>query len=228
MSRLASSPDSPAAPPVLEYGHAGDQPAPGAPPLAVRVGFLAVSLVAAVSPFLPFTFNTSPLDVVTGYRFPDRELLQIATPFFIALPMAGWTLRRVFRPGLRRGERLVMYAIGLAGASLTGAFVVSGVVEGGLRPLELALVLLGPAAIVIGLGTTLWLVRGRYLDDAATMALTTGYAANAVMVLAALYSPDHSGWWVTAVATGGIALEWVYLFVRSLRTRWGEGIRVVA
>ena len=96
--------DPPPGPPVLEYGNANVQPP--APPTSsgARRAFLAVSLIAAVTPFLPFTFHTSPLDVWTELLSnpftPDREVVQIATPFFVALPMAAWCLRRAIRPAL--------------------------------------------------------------------------------------------------------------------------------
>jgi hypothetical protein len=83
--------------------------------------------------------------------------------------------------------------------------------------MELAQVLVAPVAIVIGLGITIRLLRRRYRDEAAVVALSTGYVANAAMLLVALYSPNHSGWWVTLVAVGGIALQWAYLLIRSLR-----------
>lgn len=183
--------------------------------------FFAVSLVAAVTPLLPFTFHTSPLDVWTELASdpftPDREVVQLATPFFVALLMAAWCLRRVIRPALRRGERLAMYAIGLSGVSLTGAFVGHGLAAGALKPMELAQVMIAPAVVILGLGIAMLLLRRRYRDDAAAVVLSTGYVANAAMVLVALYSPDHSGWWVTLVAVIGIGGEWVYLLVRSVR-----------
>src|SRR6476469_8338458 len=99
MSRLAMPSDPPPGPPVLEYGNSSVQPPPPPPSSTVRLVFFAVSLVAAVTPFLPFTFHTSPLDVWTELlsdpSTPDREVVQIATPFFVALPMAVWGLRRV-------------------------------------------------------------------------------------------------------------------------------------
>jgi hypothetical protein len=183
-----------------------------------------LSLVAAATPFLPFTLDTSPLDVWTRFlsdpSTPDREIIQIATPFFVALPLAAWRLRRLVRPALRRGERLVMYAIGLAGASLTGVFVARGLADHDFKPIEFAQLLLAPAALGLGVLTVAALLRRRHRDDAATVALTTGYASNGAMLLAALFSPDHPGWWVTLVAVIGIAIEWGYLLVRSTRAPW--------
>jgi hypothetical protein len=208
---------------VLEYGNPADPSELPPSPFSVRVALLVVGLAAGASAFLPFTYNTAPVDVwieLLTRRTPwDRErLFLIATPFFVGLPLAAWRVKRLFRPALSRGQRIAMYAVGLCGAALTTGFFVSVLAAGDLTPREIAQVLVGPTTLVVGTGTVARLLWRRHRDEAASVALTAGYACNGAMLVAAMYSPDHVGWWVTLAAVVGVAVEWAYLMILTRRS----------
>jgi hypothetical protein len=207
--------------PVLEYGNPAEL-APVPAPFGVRLTFFLVSLAAAASPFLPFTYNTSPLDVwIEFFSNPSSrlgdELLWIATPFFVGPLLAMLHLYRLFRPLLTRRIRIVVIVTGFVTAAVTQTFVVRGFVSGDLNHTETVQVMLAPAVFVIGGILFVGLMRARGCDEAAVVVLATGYACNAAMLLVVMYTPSHVGWWATLVGVCGIAAEWAYLCVRVAR-----------
>jgi hypothetical protein len=221
MSQAPPASDPQPALPVLDYGNPSEL-APLQAPFKVRLAFFLLTLTAAASPFLPFTFNTSPLDVwIEFFHHPsprDDELLWIATPFFLGPPLAALHLYRLFRPLLHQAIRIVAIATGFITAALTQVFVVRAFYEGNLSPTEIAQVMLAPAVLVGGGILFVGLMRSRRRDEAAVLALATGYACNAVMLLVVMYSPNYVGWWATLTAACAIAIEWAYLCVRAART----------
>jgi hypothetical protein len=223
MSRLSSPPDSQPAPPVLEYGNAADRAEPLPPPFGVRLAFLVLALPAAASPFLPFTFNVAPVDVWSGFLgdpgTPDGELIVLATPFFVGVALAVWQLRRLIRPGTRAAERFLAYVIAIACAALTTYFVTRLVGERDISLREVIQVTPGPTVLVAGAVLTLWLrSRGRR-DGAATTALATAYSANAAMLFCPMFSPDHSGWWVSLIGCVCLILLTLLTTARAWRLR---------
>jgi hypothetical protein len=222
---MFSGMSGPAPLPVLDYGAPADD-LPAALSLPVRLGLVVPALSAGASAFLPFTYSTSPLDVMvewvgsTGTTW-DGELLLIAAPFFAGVPVAVWGVRRAIRPALRRVERVGMYALALPCVALTAFIAVRALVTAGASAREMAEVTVGPAMIVAGGFLAVWLWRRGWRDAAAVTALHTGYAANGAMLLGAMFSPDHVGWWATLVAVAGMICEGTLACRRASRARRG-------
>jgi hypothetical protein len=221
MSHVAPRSDPLPALPVLEYGNPTDRLSPPPPPIGIRIAFFGVSLLAAASPFLPFTFDTSPLDVwIEFFNRPtswDWELLSIATPFFLGLPLAAWHSRRLFRRQFGRGERLVMWGLGISGAALTNFLIGRATITQDMTPRDVREMTPPLLALVGGVVAVTCLLRRRYRDDAALVVLGSGYACNAAILLISMYSPTHVGWWVTLIAMIGMTAEWAYLCVSAFR-----------
>jgi hypothetical protein len=206
--------DSPTTPtpamavPVLEYGRPGDHVA--APPgVWLRGVCFALSLLAAGSIFLPFAFGVTPLDALTHWDDVANEfvLILLAVPFLAGVPIAAWSLRRLVRPRLTRGERWIVLILAIAFAAAMVWASVRTLVEGDLQPVEVFLILIGPALLAGVVVVFIWQTRRGRRDAAAVAALNGAYVANAVMLLIIFHSIDEWGWWVTAVAVAGLIFE---------------------
>jgi hypothetical protein len=196
--------------PVLEYGRPGDGAA--VPPgVWLRVVCFVLSLLAAGSIFLPFAFDTSPLDALTQWDDLANEfvLILLSVPFLAGIPIAAWSLRRLARPRLTRGERWVVLALAVAFAGAMLWACVRTLVEGDLQVVEVFLLLIGPALLAGVAVVFVWLMRRGRRDAAAIAGLDGAYVANAVMLLIIFHSVDEWGWWVTCVAVVGLVFEGV-------------------
>jgi hypothetical protein len=203
---------------VLEYGGpaTAGEPADGVPR---RAAFLLVSLVAAASLFLPFTFSTSPWDVISGWDGSrlGNDLLLIAWPFLLGLLSAAWDVRQLIRPGGgTRLERIAVFIPSVA-AVLTTAFVWGrAVLTDSPTTRDLLQLAGGPVILACGIMLLGWLLRRGRPAHAAAVALHTGYATNAAVLLLVMASPDHPGWWATLIAVIGMAARGAAVARRAL------------
>jgi hypothetical protein len=216
---MAEIPLSPTPAPVLEYGTPGTDEEPTGGPLT-RVASLLTSLIATTSVFLPFTFATSPWAVISEWdvspRF-DSDLLLIALPFLLGPVAAAWHVRQLIRPGGLRVERAALYVLGAA-ACLTTLFVWGrALVTDAPTRLEALVLTVAPVMTVIGAVLVTRLRRRGWRNHAATVALHTGYATNATMLLILMASPDHPGWWATLVAVVGMGAQTILTLLRRYR-----------
>jgi hypothetical protein len=206
---------------VLAYAPPAAGGADAASPVWLRLLFLLTAGVAAATFFLPFTYATSPLDVLADMR--DRSgslnLALVAFPFVAGVAMAVLALRRLILPrrSLAFSGRVACLAIAGACAAAT-LFVTARVFmfEGMFEP-EMLNMLVGPAIVVGGVALMSWLTwRGRP-GDAAVAAVQLAYAANGAMCLLIFGYSDYPGWRLTCVAIAGVLAEQVLMIVRVAR-----------
>jgi len=191
---------------------------------------LVVGLAAGVVAFLPFAFNTSAWDAVT-FRVPGNQgnwwHFLAGAPAFLAFPMIWLRLRALFseRLSTAAGRRAIWILVCL---SLCGTVLVE-------TPFLLHLVgtsdwqrfaVLGLGfGVMIASGVAL-IVRRRQIPPtrACIAGLDTAYLANMALILVVYAGAPgsfstRSGWFVAMVIVWPMALEVVWLFARSFRTR---------
>lgn len=88
-----------------------------------RIFVLSVSLLAVAALFLPFTFDVSPWAVVKGGHVPNGFIL-LAAPFFLAVAIVAWEVRRVVKDRLTSGEIAVAYGLSIAAMLSVLGFVI--------------------------------------------------------------------------------------------------------
>jgi hypothetical protein len=189
-----------------------------------------VSLVAVAVIFLPFASNTSPLDAVM-LRVPGNQgnwwHALVGAPFFLALPTAWLRFRSLAsrQTSTRVGRRFIWIFVGLsicATISVETPFLLH--LAGTSEWQRLAILCLG-FGIVAASGAGLVFRRGRIpANRACLVGLSTAYLANAALCLV-VYSnaqgpfASRSGWLITMIIVWPMALEVMYIFIRSLRPK---------
>jgi hypothetical protein len=192
---------------------------------------LVVSMLACAVVFLPFALDTSPLDAVM-LRVPGNPgnwwHALVGAPFFLVFPMI-WVHLRSFvskHPFTSAARRVIWIIVCL---SISGTILVE---------LPFLLHLAGTSAwqrlFVLGLGFGIAIVSGMLLwmrrrdipqAHACLAGLNTAYLANATLCLV-VYSAatgplrSRSGWLITMVIVWPMALELVWIFVKSFRSRF--------
>jgi len=191
---------------------------------------LVVGLAAGVVAFLPFAFNTSAWDAVT-FRVPGNQgnwwHFLAGAPAFLAFPMIWLRLRALFseRLSTAAGRRAIWILVCL---SLCGTVLVE-------TPflLHLAGTSDWQRFAVLGLGFGVMIASGVALiarrrqippTRACIAGLDAAYLANMALILVVYAGAPgsfstRSGWFVAMVIVWPMALEVVWLFARSFRTR---------
>lgn len=189
---------------------------------------LFVWLAAAAVAFLPFAFNTSPWDAVT-LRVPGNQgnwwHFLAGAPAFLALPMIWLRLRALFssRSSTVAGRRVLWsfvclsicgttlvelpFLLHLAGTSDWQRFAVLGLGFG----------------VMVASGVLLLLRRRRIAPTQACIAgIDTAYLANMALILVVYAGApgslsSRSGWFVAMVIVWPMALEAIWIFLRTFR-----------
>jgi hypothetical protein len=191
---------------------------------------LVVGLAAGVVAFLPFAFNTSAWDAVT-FRVPGNQgnwwHFLAGAPAFLAFPMIWLRLRALFseRLSTAAGRRAIWILVCL---SLCGTVLVETPfllhLAGTSDWQRFAVLGLG-FGVMIASGVAL-IVRRRQIPPtrACIAGLDTAYLANMALILVVYAGAPgsfstRSGWFVAMVIVWPMALEVVWLFARSFRTR---------
>ena len=151
--------------------------------------FNAVALLLAISgaaaPFLPFTYDYSPLDTVLP---GGRHFALLGAPFFLAIPIVIWQARRLIGARISRFESAAAYALS-AGAMLSVLwFIVSFLMSQGLETLRQAdsAVTIGVCLALAGANTLLLarnLASACNQKSATEIFLLGGYLPNAAFCL---------------------------------------------
>ncbi len=200
-----------------------------APVLFDAVG-LTVSLLALIVIFLPFAFDTSPLNAVM-LQVPGNQgnwwHALVGVPFFLAFPMIWLRLRSLFsgRPWTSAGRHAIWAVVCL---SMCGTILVELpflLHLAGTSEWQRLFVLALGFGIAIVSGVLLW-VRRRHIPAtrACVAGLNTAYLANAALCLV-VYSAargplgSRSGWFITMVIVWPMALELVWIVAEGFRTR---------
>ena len=195
-------------------------------PAWVNVVALVVWLFAGAVAFLPFAFQTSPLDALR-LNVPENQgnwwHALIAAPFFLAFPMIWLRLRALFSTQLSTsiGRRLIWTVVGLSICGTISIEVPFLLHRAGTSELQ-RLSILGAGFGILIASAVLLFRRRRYIDPtrACLVGLNTAYLANAALCLIVysfatgpLYS--RSGWLVTMIIVWPMALELVWLFIQT-------------
>lgn len=207
--------------PVLDY-QLPRTAATAAPSMGEKIFFVIASLPAAISFFLPFAWNTSPLDVLSDWNGWENEgnLELVALPFAMGFAIVAWKARLLFPSSPRRWERRIAHAVAALVSFATFALIIRCAFEDIIGNLEEWMQMLSaPTLLAAGVAGIVWLSLRRQPVPAATLALQTVYAANGVMCMLIFKSRDEPGWWLTFLAVIAIAAETVIAIVRARRSR---------
>lgn len=191
---------------------------------------LAVSLAAGIVVFVPFAFDTSPLDAAT-LRVPGNQgnwwHVLVGAPFFLAFPMIWLRLQSLISDHAL--NPLIYRIISIAASlSVCGTIAVETPfllhLAGTSAWQRVAVLALG-FGIIIASGATLFWRRDRMtLRGICLTALMTAYLANAALCLV-VYSDatgglgSRSGWLITMVIIWPMALELIWTYIDNLRNR---------
>ena len=196
-------------------------------PIWFNAAALLISVVAAVTAFLPIALYTSPWDAVR-LRVPGDQgnwwHLLVGAPYFLAFPMIWLQSRALFSRALPTtlARRLIwaMVALSICGTiSVTLPFLLR---LGNLAHMSESrrLAILGPTfGILIVTGALRLLSRRSIPPTRAVFAgLNAAYLANAALCLA-VYAPmpgtlaSRYGWIVTMVIVWPMLLELVWILI---------------
>jgi hypothetical protein len=204
---------------ILNYA-ATDEPR--STPLWVRGVALAVSLAAAAVIFLPFTWDTSPWDVVGHWPWvwEDLKFTLLAIPFFLAFPMVWIRVRLLFPHAIRPAERIIIWTIALLAVSAT--IWVEGIfIPEALRDRDWSEWFVGTPPIVLLAGATPTFVRRRRITplNRIIAGLNTVYLGNAVMCVIGFAGAQDFGWYMTIAVGSFMVFEffWIILGLRRQR-----------
>ena len=187
---------------------------------------LLIWLLAGAVVFLPFAFDTSPLDAVM-LRVPGNQgkwwHFLAGAPFFLAFPMIWLRLRALFSDRLlTRMERRLVWSV--AGLSLAGTLAVQTPfllhLAGTSNWQSFSILSLG-FGIVVASAVILVARRRRFSPTRACLiGLETAYLANAELCLI-VYSEatgtlgSRSGWLVSLAIVWPILFELIWFFIQS-------------
>jgi hypothetical protein len=203
-------------------------PQEGQSPVWFNVFTLLIWLLAGVTAFLPFAFNTSPWDAVR-LQVPGEQgnwwHFLAGAPFFLAFPMIWLRLRALFSNRLSTvTERCLIW--GIVGLSIAGTIAVETpflLHLAGTSDWQRFSVLGLGFGIMIASAILLFLRRGNIdLQRAYFAGLNTAYLANAALVLV-VYSDapgkigSRSGWPLLMTIIWPILFELIWIFVQSFR-----------
>jgi hypothetical protein len=168
----------------------------------LHVAITAFALVGIVTPFLPFTYDVSPLAAVAAVAYPHSDdfwLCLLGSPFFLAILVSIASIRLMVFGKSSRSELAVAYCVSIIMACATLFFTIRNISESWPSTLHDWFSLALPWA-AIALGSALivrsWLLR----VPSGLIAVTTmqsAYVANALLCLFGFW-PD---WQIGAIVT---------------------------
>lgn len=192
------------------------------------IGALIVSLVTVVVVFVPFAFNTSPLDAVT-LRVPENQdnwwHALVGAPFFLAFPLVLVRVRTVLteQPLKRASYRAISIIAGLCVCGTIAVETPFLLHLAGTSDWQRAAVLsLGFGIIIASAATLFWRRASLNAYQVCVTAINTAYLANAALCLV-VYSDatgpvqSRSGWLVTMVVVWPMAFELVWTYIDNFR-----------
>lgn len=199
-------------------------------PALLSILALLLWLAAGVIAFLPFAFNTSPWDALTldvaGHQGNWWHAL-VGLPFFLAFPMIWLRLRSLVSeqsPSVL--ERRIIWCLvsvsGIGTVAVETPFLLHLAGTKGWPSLSMLIVGLGVLMV-----SAVVLLRGRRWISpmqACLIGLSAAYLANLSLVLIVYSTATGSdfsriGWLVAMVIVWPMALELIWLYSHSFRTR---------
>jgi hypothetical protein len=201
-----------AAPLLLSYAEGSARRRPSSP---LRLGLFVLSLPALVTPFVSFTWGTSPVDVVEGGWDGEWPLYLMALTIFAGLPIVLWKARRLAwaMPPARWETRVL--AVAAVIVTLPAVVIVGRMLwdtgemmaERNLGGDELLMLSLAVVALAGGLFLSAWRWRRRGLLFGLETCLVVGYVTVAVMCLLAFHEWPETGYWLTVPVTASLGAE---------------------
>jgi hypothetical protein len=197
-------------------------------PVWANVIQLLIWLAAGAVAFIPFAFDTSPLDAVM-LHVPGNQgnwwHFLAGAPFFLAIPMIWLRMRALFRTQLSTTleRRLIWSAVALSIGGTTMVEVPFLVHLAGTSAWQRLSVLSLGFGIMVASSIALF-IRRRHISptQACLVGMDSAYLANATLCLivysfatGSLWS--RSGWLVSRLIVWPIALELVWLSSRTFR-----------
>lgn len=188
-------------------------------------GLLLLALPGLAVPFLPFTYDVSPLQTILPGRWWGNVTL-LGAPFFLAIPIAIWQARRLFASRLTSFEIVAAYVLS-AGAMISVLWFIGILLsdEGfnTFRKVEPTVSIFACWLLVVANVALLW--RNRFKPIApearAEVFLLGGYLPNAIFCLLAFgwgdWSRLQSGAWTAAIACVAYVVS-IVLVLRSAST----------
>jgi hypothetical protein len=208
-----AGPVAPESPPIATFALEYSRTSPASCSRFIRAILLSATLPAAITPFLQFTWSTSPLDVIrdityaTVHQSPDLGMPfgLIAGPFFIGTILFLWQLRLLVWPRTSKAERVIMLSLAGTSALLTVGFFAMGIhdaLNGGRAPSsDFWIVGSGQFILLLAGVLLLWLrKRGGSGNSLASLALHAAYLANAGICLLGFFHDYDAGAWLTLIA----------------------------
>jgi hypothetical protein len=191
--------------------------------------FLALSLPALVAPFVPFTHDVSPVNVITVApgeirASPDELmlwlLLLVAIPFFLPILAAPLRVRLLVWGACTHHERAAAYAVAALALAAFAVVITALCREPGTFDAAAVLAVCGAVTpVVIGAAAFVRVIRREDGADAAVrVALISPYAATAVLCLVVFYQDHGPGWWLTLPAAAAAIAEMLFLARRPRAT----------
>ncbi len=164
-----------------------------------RVAALVLALPGVVAPFLSFTYHISPLKTIV--EFGSGRLWVLGAPFFLAMPIAAWQVRRCAVGRLSPIEIALAYFF--ATAAMLPVLVGTAIALSDSELPPLVLVVLAGLGGVVGANVLLLvrnLVRRVPNQVTAEVFLLGGYMPNAVLCLLGLAHDWNVGAYVVLIA----------------------------
>ena len=184
----------------------------------LQIILFVLALPAVVTPFVSFTWRTSPLEVVsdtpslTGSNWP---LFGVGLSFFAAFPILLWKSRRLlWATPPARWERRVLAVVAVVVTVPAFAVIATmlwelpqAVREGNFRSDGIGT--FGVALVTFAGGLILAAMRWRRRNLLAGLEtlLLVGFLANAAMCLFAFHDDPEFGYWLTVPVAASFAAE---------------------
>jgi hypothetical protein len=186
-------------------------------PRWARIIFAVATVPAMAVVWLPYTWHVSPWDVLwavvtktASLRSDEWAIVQLAAPFWLAVPVWSWKLRLAIQERSSAVERRVLAVLAIAAMLCTAGFVMRGVVQGmeTWRPLEWMMVVCSALAGTAMLAVTWWLRRRRVPREwVTTVLLYAAYLANGTLCGFAFSDRPDIGWGVSLCAMAAMLAE---------------------
>jgi hypothetical protein len=190
----------------------------------MRLILVIAAIPAAITPFMPFTLGTAPANVF--YRLAKQPLTQwsfdmdlriglLAAPFVLGILILLLQLRLLVAGRITIPEKIIAMSLGFFCALMTLTFVGTALFDqagsfNSISAEDWAILFIGPVVISVGWLATWRLARRHAKSEIiASGWLYTAYLANAGLCLAVFRDNRDPGWYITAVASLAMIVEFI-------------------
>jgi hypothetical protein len=184
----------------------------------MQVALFLLALPAVVTPFVPFAYDSSPVDAVRDvpqFGSDDWILYLVALTFFTGFPILLWKSRLLLLPVAPRWWEWRVLAVVTLIISIPIVIVVGGMLwqvrRGNFSFDSEGMLMLSVALGVPPAATTVMALRWRRRGWQAALEtlLISGYLTNAAMCLLAFHEYAEIGYWLTVTVAASFAAEMI-------------------